>query len=262
MAKRYEKVSDDLRRKIAGGELAAGDRLTAETVLAAEYKVSLPTLRQALSALEAEGLIEKRHGRGNFVRQPRQRAERSNLRHQWEKDRARASLDVRGQTGATEHDTGLGIHQLAFHAEYRRIEASDDLAQALGLDPGTAVLERTYRTRSQEEGEPLNIARSYLPYELVAKNPDLLDETAEPWPGGTQNQLHTVGIELDRIEETITARPPTIEESEELGIGPGVSVMEVRKTCYDITGRVVEVADVVLPGDRYKVTCTTPLERW
>ncbi|MEU7280776.1 GntR family transcriptional regulator [Streptomyces sp. NPDC045431] len=262
MAKRYEKVSDDLRRRIESGEYAPGDRLPAETTLVTEYKVSLPTLRQALAALQTEGLIEKRHGRGNFVRKPRQRAERSNLRHQWEKDRARADLRERSSTGATERDTGLTIKQLAFHAEYEQIEASAELAAALNIEPGAAVLRRTYRTRSVNEDEPLNVARSYIPYEIAAKNPDLLDAGQEPWPGGTMNQLHTVGIEIDRVEEVVAARPPTSEEIEELGLMPGVAVMDVRKTLYDISGRIVEVADVVLPGDRYVVKCVTPLERW
>ncbi|MFJ6561771.1 GntR family transcriptional regulator [Streptomyces sp. NPDC091412] len=262
MAKRYEKVSEDLRRRIESGQYAPGDRLPPETTLVTEYKVSLPTLRQALGALQNEGLIEKRHGRGNFVRKQRQRAERSNLRHQWEKDRARADLKERSTTGATERDTGLTIAQLAFNAEYERVEASDTLAAALDVEPGTAVLKRTYRTRSVDEDEPLNVARSYIPYELAEQNPDLLDEGQEPWPGGTMNQLHTVGIEVDRVEEVVTARPPTSEEVEELGLVPGVAVMDVRKTLYDIGGRIVEVADVVLPGDRYAVKCVTPLERW
>ncbi|TFV32098.1 GntR family transcriptional regulator [Streptomyces sp. T1317-0309] len=262
MAKRYEKVSDDLRRRVESGEYAPGDRLPAETTLVAEYKVSLPTLRQALAALQNEGIIEKRHGRGSFVRQARQRAERSNLRHQWEKDRARTDLSERSATGATELDTGLTIKQLAFHAEYERIEASEELAAALGIEPHTAVLKRTFRTRSVNEDEPLNVARSYIPYEIAAQNPDLLDESKEPWPGGTMNQLHTVGIEVDRVEEVVTARPPTSEEIDELGLMPGVAIMDVRKTLYDINGRIVEVADVALPGDRYAVKCVTTLERW
>ncbi len=43
------------------------------------------------------------------------------------------------------------------------------------------------------------MSRSWLVYDLVASNPDLLDPSNEPWPGGTQHQLSTVGIELARI---------------------------------------------------------------
>lgn len=262
MAKRCEQVSGDLRRRIRAGEFLPGDRLPAETTLVTEYEVGLVTVREALAALRTEGLIEERQGRGTFVRGRRRRAERSNLRHQWEKDRARAGPGERRSTGATEEDTGLTTDQLAFQAEYERIEAPEELAAALGLEPGDAVLKRTYRTRSVDEDDSLKVARSYIPYEIAEQNPDLLDAGQEPWPGGTMNQLFTVGIEIDRVEEVVTARSPTPEESEELGLTPGAAIMDVRKTLYDIDGRIVEVADVVLPGDRYAVKCVTTLERW
>ncbi|NEY34260.1 UTRA domain-containing protein [Streptomyces sp. PRKS01-65] len=262
MTKGYDEVSGDLRRRVRAGEFPPGDRLPDEAALATEYGVGLPALRQALADLRTEGLIGNEDGRGTFVRGHRQRAERSNLRHQWEKDRARADPAERKRTGATEQDTGLTTGQLAFQAEYERIEAPEELAAALNLDPGDAVLKRTYRTRSADEEEPLKVARSYIPYEIARQNPDLLDAAREPWPGGTMNQLHTVGIEIDRVEEVVTARSPTPQESEELGLAPGAAVMDVRKTLHDTDGRIVEVADVVLPGDRYAVKCVTTLERW
>ncbi|MFI6843633.1 GntR family transcriptional regulator [Kitasatospora sp. NPDC050467] len=65
---RYEVIARDLRSKIHAGELASGMRLPAETALAAEYAVSVPTIRQAMGLLVDEGLVEKQHGRGTFVR--------------------------------------------------------------------------------------------------------------------------------------------------------------------------------------------------
>jgi GntR family transcriptional regulator len=43
---------------------------------------------------------------------------------------------------------------------------------------------------------------------VVAAIPDLLDENNEPWPGGTQHQFSTIGIEMDRIIDEVTARLP------------------------------------------------------
>ncbi|MFD5365501.1 GntR family transcriptional regulator [Streptomyces sp. NPDC127103] len=63
-------IADDLRSQIATGSLKAGERLPSEPRLATAYKVSTPTLRNALALLQAEGLIEKIHGKGNFVRRP------------------------------------------------------------------------------------------------------------------------------------------------------------------------------------------------
>ncbi|MEU5158583.1 GntR family transcriptional regulator [Streptomyces sp. NPDC020875] len=262
MAKRYERIAGQLRERIRAGELKPGQRLPAETALTKEYRTSLPTMRDALALLLAEGLIDKKHGVGNFVRKPRKLVRRENTRHQWEKDRARAGEEDRLSTGATERDTGLTISDLEFHASFAEVPATPDLAEQFGVPVGTRLLERVYRTNHRDEDTPFNIARSYLVYEQVAANPELLDPSKEPWPGGTQNQLHTIGIELDRVVERVTARPPTVEESEDLGLHGGIAVVVLRKTSIDTDGRVVEVSDVTLPGDRTELIFTTPLARW
>ncbi|MER6138924.1 GntR family transcriptional regulator [Streptomyces sparsogenes] len=189
----------------------------------------------------------------------RRRVERHNDRHQWEKDRARRSRAERLRTGSTEHDTGLEAADLVFHAEYREAVADEERAALFGVPVGTRLLERIYRTRCREDF-PFALVRSYLVHEVAAANPDLLDDANEPWPGGTQNQLDTLGIELDRIEERITARPPTVEEAEELGLEEGVPVILLRKISLDIDDRVVEFSDVTFPGDRTELVFTTCLK--
>lgn len=262
MPKAYEVIADDLRRSIREGERGPGDRLPSEAELAKHYRRSVPTIQNALRQLTAEGLIDKQHGRGTFVRRARTRAVRDNHRYQWEKDRARRPLATRAETGATEHDTGLASRDLVFHAAYREIAAPAELARAFVIPSGTRLLRRTYRTRCSTENAPFNLVASYLVHDMIAANPDLLDATKEPWPGGTQSQLHTVGIELDRVEERITARPPTPEEVRELELPAGTSVIRLRRTSYALDDRVVEIADITLPGDRTELLFTTRLERW
>jgi len=72
MASRREAIADD-RDRIATGRLKPDDRLPSEAHLAAQYAVSTPTLRNALAVLQAEGLVEKIHGKGNSVRPPLRR---------------------------------------------------------------------------------------------------------------------------------------------------------------------------------------------
>jgi len=259
---KYERITADLRRKIHAGELPVGERLPSQDQLALDYRVSLPTIRQALGVLEDEGMIDSVQGVGTYVRAPRRRVRRDPTRYQWEKDRARLSEAERGETGATEHDTGLGLDDLEFSAEYDTIPAGRDLAAAFGVPLGTKILHRSYRTDIRAEGAALYRSESYLVYDVAAANPDLLDDGKEPWPGGTIHQMATIGIEVDRIQDEITARPPTAAEAEEMSIGPGVAVLVLRKTLIDTTGRVVEVADVVMPGDRQVMAYCTQLERW
>ncbi|MFB6948672.1 GntR family transcriptional regulator [Streptomyces niveus] len=262
MAKAYERIADEIRSSIRAGELRPGDRLPSEAQLAEDHRRSVPTIRDALRVLQDEGLIEKQHGRGTFVRKPRTTVQRTNERHQWEKDRAREPEDERLKTGSTEHDTGLTVDDLVFHASYAEVRADKELAEVFGMPDGTPLIQRAYRTRYAAENAPFTLVTSYLVRAYVEANPDLLDAANEPWPGGTQSQLHSVGIELDRIEERVTARPPSPEEAEELELPPGTSVLLLRKTSYDTDGRAVEMSDVTLPGDRTEMVFVTPLERW
>lgn len=65
-------VADQIRRRITTGDLRGGERLESSRKLAAELRVSLPVLREALAALSYLGMIEVRHGVGVFVaRRPR-----------------------------------------------------------------------------------------------------------------------------------------------------------------------------------------------
>jgi GntR family transcriptional repressor for pyruvate dehydrogenase complex len=62
-----EAVVERFRSLILDGVLRPGDRLPAERQLAQDLDVSRPILRDALSQLEAEGLIVARHGEGTFI---------------------------------------------------------------------------------------------------------------------------------------------------------------------------------------------------
>jgi DNA-binding FadR family transcriptional regulator len=59
-----QQVEDALRKAVLGGVLRTGERLPAEAELARQFSVSRPTIREALSALETQGLIRKVPGAG------------------------------------------------------------------------------------------------------------------------------------------------------------------------------------------------------
>ncbi len=64
----YRQIADQLRALMTEGEFAVGQRLPAERDLAAQLGVSRPSVREALIALEVEGMIEVRTGSGIYVR--------------------------------------------------------------------------------------------------------------------------------------------------------------------------------------------------
>src|SRR5262245_59041456 len=63
----YRQIADQISRLIENGEFAAGSKLPAERELAELLGVSRPSVREALIALEVEGLVEVRGGSGVVV---------------------------------------------------------------------------------------------------------------------------------------------------------------------------------------------------
>lgn len=64
----YQDVVRSLLDELAQGRYAVGNRLPAERDLALRYDVSRPTIREAIIALEVQGLVEVRIGSGAYVR--------------------------------------------------------------------------------------------------------------------------------------------------------------------------------------------------
>lgn len=62
-----QQATDAIRRFILNAELKSGDQLPSERDLSQGFSVSRNIVREALSVLVAEGLIEKKAGRGIFV---------------------------------------------------------------------------------------------------------------------------------------------------------------------------------------------------
>jgi GntR family transcriptional regulator, transcriptional repressor for pyruvate dehydrogenase complex len=58
---------ESLGDRIRDNRLAAGDKLPTEAAFMAEFGVSRTVVREALSKLQASGLVETRHGVGTFV---------------------------------------------------------------------------------------------------------------------------------------------------------------------------------------------------
>lgn len=65
------RIAEELRRQIHAGEIATGEKLPSERVLAERYGAARNTAREAVRLLAEQGLVTAKHGRGVFVREPR-----------------------------------------------------------------------------------------------------------------------------------------------------------------------------------------------
>jgi GntR family transcriptional regulator len=149
-------VQDELRQRIDQGRLPAGSRLPSEPDLAAELQVSRATLREALRALEEEGLLRRRQGSGTYV------ADRPRMAN---------SLDV--NFGVTEAIRAAGMRAGIADGRHWVEPASAAEAARLELEPGQDVLV-VERVRTAED-KPVVLSRDVVPSRLVADRPQVVE---------------------------------------------------------------------------------------
>jgi GntR family transcriptional regulator len=67
----YFQLEEILKERIETGELQTGDLLSSEKELSEKYKISRPTVREALRGLVSEGLLYREKGKGTFIAKPK-----------------------------------------------------------------------------------------------------------------------------------------------------------------------------------------------
>lgn len=242
-APKYHRVADELRREISQGVYGPDERLPAETTLVERFRVSLPTIRQALAVLRAEGLVESRQGIGTFVKENRRLQRRSRARY------GRARSDHLLLTAHLRHEITFA----------GRVGVSPQIAEAMAVDPGTEVIVRRRNLYDPETGRPEEIGASYLPVEIAGGTfleeptvvPKALFLCVEDLSGKRYAQAHDQWI----------ARMPTADEAAALELPTGAPVVHVIHTARADDGTVVEVSESVWPADRIVLIDDYPIEQ-
>ncbi|MEU5713976.1 GntR family transcriptional regulator [Streptomyces flaveolus] len=259
---KYLELADALAAQIQKGEYAPGERFPTVLDLAKAHSVAPNTVSRAVQVLKERGLLSGKAGGTTRVRVQPIRQVRSNERYQKEKDLVLLPEQDRATTGVAELDSGVALTAMFENrVQLDVIPAPPDVAETLGLEPGALVL-RSISTRRHKEGAGVGRSVSYMPHDLASQNTELFDPNREPWPGGSLHKLHTVGVEVDRIEDVVSASMPSEAEREEQDIPPGVPVIRVRKVSYSTEGHAVELTEIPLPADRTELRYVTPLKRW
>ena len=233
-APKYQRIADELRREISFGTFAPGSRMPAETDLTARFHVSLPTIRQALGVLRAEGLIESRHGIGTFVRENRKLQRRS--RHRY----GRARSDQQLLTSHLAHEI------LSAGPE----EAPEYIAETL-TDIPPAFIVRRRLLRDKDSGRPEELGASYVPSEIASGTyiaqptvvPKALFLCVEELSG------KTYAFARDRWE----VRMPNNHEADLLDLAPGTAVMHLIHTALAEDDTLLEISESIWPADRVQV---------
>ncbi|RYY90709.1 MAG: GntR family transcriptional regulator [Comamonadaceae bacterium] len=212
---RYAAVASALRARILAGEWAPGTALPSEQALAQEHGVALATLRRALELLAGQGLVERSHGRGTFVRE---------------------SLSGATMLRFFRFDGGTGEVPASRVASRRRVAATGEVALRLGIARGEQVLQ-LLRVRSLG-GTPCLLEEIHLPlplFEALAEGPtDAWDDLFYPM------YAQRCGIYVHRATDDIGFGPLGAAQAAHLGLAAGHPAARVRRRAWDIAGRCVE----------------------
>ncbi|MFD7440341.1 GntR family transcriptional regulator [Streptomyces sp. NPDC059909] len=237
----YLKVAADLRTAITAGEYGSGAKLPAEDELARRYGVSRGTVRQALAALRADGLITSRRGTRRVVLGGPRLHSFGELR------------------SFTRWARSLGEEPGGRVVALDRVVASEEEAEQLRLPEGSVVY-RVRRLRTLSDA-PVMVERTTYPErigELVAAMP--LDTVSH----SAALELH--GVLFADARHMIDLVPANEDDAQLLGCRVGESLLRERRHSTDPTGAPVEWSqDRYLPGTvaftMQSSTATTALGR-
>lgn len=215
---RYAVLAQVLRDRVLRGDWPPGSAMPAEQWLAADHGVALGTIRQALQLLVAQGLIERIHGRGTFVRA--------------------------GLSGATmlrffrfgaAAGAGLGPPASAILAR-NRVAAPLEIARHFEAGQEGDMLQ-LLRLRSLA-GTPCLLEQIWLPLPAFSA---LVDGPTEAW-GDLLYPAYAsrCGVSVHRAVDEIGFAALGAEHAALLGLAAGHPAAVVSRRAFDIAGRCVE----------------------
>ncbi|WP_211176959.1 GntR family transcriptional regulator [Pseudonocardia acidicola] len=217
-----------VKRHLLGllAEFEPGAPLPAERELAKLLETSRSTVRQALSELVAEGRLERRHGSGTYVAEPKLA---------WPLEMA----SFTDQAAAS----GLELQTSLIAAE--RVWATPEISELLHIKVNAAVhrIERLRRVN----GAPMALEQSHLSAarfpglaRLLRRSGSLYQVLSEQW-----------GVAIVEAVETIETAPASPRESELLGTDTGAPMLVLTRHSFDESGAPVEWVRSWYRGDRY-----------
>ncbi len=250
----YHQMYMLLKKSICNGTLTLGTQLPTEYQLADAFNVSRITAKRALDDLSAEGLVERRRGKGTHViykyqtpsasqppiiddlhdietiaRQSDVRVIDASFRH--------APADVKGEFDTAENE-------LLFQTVRVRSKDGRPFAHytswTKGLDLPRSSAENMSSTENVSSIDGLNHTEdsSELNIELLRSKPRL-------------EILRNLGIYFDNIEQTLSAVIASSPIADELEIEPGQALLSLTRRSYGTDGKLIDRLDALYHPERF-----------
>jgi GntR family transcriptional regulator len=108
----YLQIVEQIRQKVANGELKPGDQLPTVRQLAAELRVNFNTVARAYRLLDEAGLISTQHGRGTFIWETPSPEKIQAIRQQGLESLTRRYLSSAAQLGCAPPEIARMVNQM------------------------------------------------------------------------------------------------------------------------------------------------------
>lgn len=217
-----------LRDQILRGLYAPGAPIPNETRLGELFRVSRITVRRAVADLEAQGLLEKRHGHGTFVRMdlPPQRPA--------------ATLGFVDSLRKQQQNTQVAVLELEVAT------APPVVALQLALSPTERAV-HAVRLRSAG-GRPLMVTDAWVPERLGARI-----TRAGLRRQGLYELLMSEGIRFGRVVQEISAEPCDPRMAQLLQVAAGSPLLRMYRLLYDTDGQAVQHITIHFTSERSRI---------
>ncbi|MFE3580629.1 GntR family transcriptional regulator [Streptomyces vinaceus] len=237
---RWRDLADRLAVRIESDEFPPGAKMPTTVELMAQGE-SKPSIERAYRELVDRGLVVRRPRVGTVVRN------RSRVRVPL--SRYGAVLRPGGDKGPWETATAaVGLEGSIVALSVERISAPTEIASLLEVEPGSPAVRRS--RHAVIDGDVVQAQDAYYPAAVAAAAG--LEEPGKI-VGGVFGAMTAAGLDPQTASETVTARPPTKAESEELGIGERVPVICIERVVRSGSGRALEALRVVGAADRLEL---------
>jgi GntR family transcriptional regulator len=229
----YLRVYEEIVARIASGSSGRGGRLPPERVFSEELGVSRATVRRALAALEADGLIESVQGRGTFL--------------------TRLVEPANTLVSFTQLARSLGARPTSEVLLAHVRAATIDEGERFRIAPGSEVFE--LRRLRKMDSLPVAIGSDVVPLALAPSLPD------HDWAAASLYEVLTAsGSRPVRSDSSIEARATSAHEAPHLGVPDGAPVLDTETATYAVDGRLVDFGRIVYRGDRYRFRATLVIQ--
>lgn len=228
----YFQLASIIKRFVSVGMLSQGDLLPSEAELCRHLGISRSTVRQAIGALEDEGLVVRQQGRGTFVAEPKMRRRNENV------------------YSFTSEITAMGLTPTSKLIEFDIITPPEDIMKMFAVATNEMLFYRFTRIR-RVDGTPLMLETSFYPQNIY---PNLTRELAETH--SIYSLLYEVGIVPASAVDSYEAVKLAHDEAELLGCKSGSAGFFHQRQTLSENGETFEFTQSLIRGDRAKLEVT------